>query len=156
MSVVHIIGAGAALLLGALVIVMPKGTTRHRVVGAGYVVSLLVVNVAALTIPRGAPGLGPFHVLAIISLATLTAGLAPMWVMRRTPSVLAFHAITMCFSYVGLVAAGLSQVAAELTPGSAALAVTGTSFVTFAVGAMLIFTRVPRILSQPRPRSRST
>ena len=153
-AVVHVGAALSCLALGAVVIACRKGTTRHRILGGSYAVVLLLVNIAALSIPRSGRGLGPFQILAIVSLATLVAGLVPMWVMRRTEGVVAVHAITMCFSYVGLVAAGLSQIAAERFPDQAAVAVTSVSVLTFAIGSWAIFVRVPRAITQlggPQP-----
>lgn len=143
---IHVDAAVAGLVLGALVIAMRKGTTRHRVAGGCYAVLLLVVNVAALAIPRSASGVGAFHVLAVFSLATLVAGFVPMWVRPRSEGIVAVHGITMCFSYAGLVAAGLSQAAAERFPEQAAAAVMITSAVTFAVASVAIFTRVPKAM----------
>jgi uncharacterized membrane protein len=145
---IHVGAAVAGLVLGAAVIAMRKGTARHRIAGGCYAALLLVVNVAALSLPRSVSGLGAFHVLAILSLATLAAGLVPMWVRPRTERIVAVHGITMCFSYAGLVAAGLSQAMAERFPGQAVAAVTVTSAVTFAVASIAIYTRVPRALAK--------
>jgi uncharacterized membrane protein len=46
----HFLVAVAALLVGAAVLLLPKGTHAHRVVGAVYVVALVLVNVAALSL----------------------------------------------------------------------------------------------------------
>jgi uncharacterized membrane protein len=143
----HVTAALVALVLGATVLSMRKGTTRHRVLGGCYAGVLLLSNVAALTVTRATGGFGPFHVLAIISLATLAAGLLPMWLRPRSPGVIAFHAITLAFSYVGLVAAGLSQVVAQLIPSHTGAGVFVTSVAIFCVGAVLIFNRVPRALA---------
>ena len=96
---VHVGAAVIALVLGAVVLAMRKGTTRHRIVGGCYAGALLMVNLGALTLSGGSGRFGPFQVLAIISLSTLLAGLVPMRLLPRTTGVIAAHGITMGFSY---------------------------------------------------------
>ena len=72
----HVTAALGALVVGGRRLRgCPKGTTRHRLMGAGYAVLLLAVNVAALSLYQGATRFSVFHVLALISLATLAVGL---------------------------------------------------------------------------------
>ena len=125
---------------------MRKGTTRHRIVGGCYAGALLMVNLGALTLSGGSGRFGPFQVLAIISLSTLLAGLVPMRLLPRTTGGIAAHGITMGFSYVGLVAAGLSQVAAQSFPHHTGMAVLAASLATFAVGAVAIFGSIDRAM----------
>lgn len=156
LGLVHLGAAMAALVLGLATIARPKGTPAHRMLGGAYAVLLLVVDIAALAIPRGDDGFGPFQVLAVISLVTLGVGIVPMWVLPRTEGVIAVHAITMSFSYVGLVGAGLSQAAAQAFPDSSAMAVVAASLATFAVGTLAIVARVPGAigaLSRSRPEA---
>lgn len=142
-GLLHAGAAVAALLLGLVTVARPKGTPRHRVLGGAYAVLLLVVDMAALAIPRDEAGLGPFQVLAVVSLVTVSVGIVPMWVLPRTEGVIAVHGITMSFSYVGLVAAGLSQAAAQALPDSSTVAVVAASLVTFVLGTLVIVARVP-------------
>lgn len=145
---VHVGAAVVALALGAVVFAMRKGTTRHRAVGACYAGTLLLSNAVALTVTRSTGDFGPFHVLAVVSLSTLAIGLVPMWVLPRSPRVIAVHGITMAFSYVGLVAAGLSQAVTHVIPDHSGAGVIATSVVTFAVGGTLIFGITPRSLAR--------
>ena len=146
--VVHVGAAVVALVLGAVVFAMRKGTIRHRAVGACYVGTLLLSNAVALTVTRSTGGFGPFHVLAIVSLCTLVVGLVPLWILPRGPRAIAVHGITMGFSYVGLVAAGLSQAVAQLVPAHSGVGVIATSALAFTVGAALIFSITPRSLGR--------
>ena len=144
--IVHVSAAIMALLLGASVLATPKGTTWHRRLGAAYATSLLLANIGALTMTGDSGQFGAFQLLAVLSLATLLVGLGLMRRRARTEQVIATHAIIMGFSYVGLVAAGLSQLAAHAAPDHRATAVLATSAGTFTLGAVAIFTTVPRAL----------
>jgi len=142
----HAALAVASLILGAMVIIQRKGGLRHRLLGYLYAGALLLVNLSALSVYEEASGLGPFHILALVSLATLSGGFIPAF--RRWPrdSWLEVHAYFMSWSYVGLVAAGAAQMATKhLGPG--VLQVAAPTALTVALGAVLIHSRVPRILS---------
>src|SRR4051794_7336443 len=66
-ATVHILAASSALPVGVAVLLLPKGTHTHRVVGTIYVLVLVLVNAAALSLHRE-DAFGVFHVLAVISL----------------------------------------------------------------------------------------
>ena len=73
----HVVAAVSALLAGAAVLLVPKGTHSHRVIGTVYVLALVVVNVAALSLHRENT-FGVFHALAVASVVTIAVGLAPL------------------------------------------------------------------------------
>jgi uncharacterized membrane protein len=77
MGFVHIALAVAALASGLAVALLPKGTRRHRLLGRVYVASMLGLNLTALAIYNLFGVFGPFHVAALISLATVAAGWVP-------------------------------------------------------------------------------
>jgi uncharacterized membrane protein len=83
----HVVAASSALVVGAAVLLLPKGTHTHRVIGTVYVLALVLVNVAALSLHRES-AFGVFHALAVVSLATLAVGLSPSFSARerRWPS----------------------------------------------------------------------
>jgi uncharacterized membrane protein len=87
----HVLAALAALVVGAAVLLVPKGTHAHRTIGIVYVLALVLVNVAALSLHRENT-FGVFHALAVASLVTIAVGVAPLLLGRRSPPVLATHA----------------------------------------------------------------
>ena len=98
----HVLAAVSALLAGAAVLLLPpKGTHAHRVIGTVYVLALGVVNVAALSLHRE-DTFGVFHALAVASLVTIAAGLSPLLLGKRSPPVIGTHAYFMTWSYAGL------------------------------------------------------
>ena len=77
LATTHILAALTALGAGATVLLFPKGTHRHRMIGKVYVLALVLVNVAALSLHREAV-FGVFHALAVASLITIAVGLTPL------------------------------------------------------------------------------
>ena len=146
----HVLAAFSALLVGAAVLLLPKGTHAHRVIGAVYVLALVLVDVAALSLHRD-DTFGVFHWLAVASLVTVAVGLSPVLLGRRSLPVIATHAYCMTWSYAGLVAAGCGQLAAAVAEdggGSVVPVVIGT---VLAISGALIFGRVPSTLDRMLP-----
>ena len=119
----HTVSAVAALVVGAAVLLTRKGTRRHRQLGWAYVVSMLLLNITALLIYRLFGRVGPFHVAAVFSLATVIAGvLAGIGARRARASrnavdrarALERHYQWMTWSYVGLAAAAVSEIATRV------------------------------------------
>ena len=143
----HVVAALSALVIGAAVLVLPKGTHTHRVVGTVYVVALVVVNVAALSLHRENT-FGVFHVLAVASLVTIAVGLSLLLLGKRSPPVVATHAYCMAWSYAGLVAAGCGQLAAAVDQTDGAWGVPVTIGAVLLISGVIIFGRVPSTLDR--------
>lgn len=152
-STIHIAVAITSLLLGAVVLLQKKGGKRHRTLGYLYSAALLLVNLSALSVYEESGGPGPFHILALISLATLGAGFVPAFLRKPKHAWSSLHAYFMSWSYVGLVAAGLAQMATKLSHLPGAVAVGLPSIVVVVAGALLIHSRVPEALVAVTSRS---
>ena len=140
---VHIASAVLALLLGVIVILQPKGTRRHVITGRLYGLSMLTVNGAALIGYFAHGHWGPFHTLAVISLATLAAGMIPFLLGPRAPGDVTRHGYFMAWSYVGLVAAGFSQLMTKTLAQDAWLSVALPSAIIVLIGGFIIHVRMP-------------
>jgi len=144
----HVVAALSALGAGAAVLLMPKGTQIHRVIGAVYVVALVLVNVAALALHRENT-FGVFHALAVVSLFTIAVGLTPFLLGKRSPPVVATHAYCMTWSYAGLVAAGCGQLAVAVGQDDIGSWVVPVAIATvLSISAIAIFGRVPSIVDR--------
>jgi uncharacterized membrane protein len=141
----HVVAALTALLVGAAVLLLPKGTHTHRVIGTVYVLALVVVNVAALSLHRENT-FGVFHALAVASLVTIGVGLSPLLFGRRSLPVIATHAYCMTWSYAGLVAAGCGQLVVAVGQGDGAWAVPVVIGTVLSLSGVVIFGRVPSSL----------
>ena len=141
----HTICSVSALVTGAAVLLRRKGTTGHRRLGWVYVGSMLGLNATAFLIYRLFGGFGPFHVAALLSLATVAGGMVPA--LRRRPGWLTRHYWWMTYSYVGLLAAAASEVVTRM-PGTAFWgAVFLASAAVVAIGAVLINRRASATLA---------
>lgn len=113
-GLVHFASALVALGAGAVVLARPKGTWSHRKIGWLYVAAMLTLNVTALMIYRLTGVFGPFHIAAVVSLATVTAGIVPVWRRRPAAKWLDQHYFFMAYSYLGLVAAAVAETATRV------------------------------------------
>ena len=144
----HVASAVAALIAGVAVLPLPKGTHIHRAIGTVYVLALVLVNVAALSLHRE-DTFGVFHALAVASLVTIAAGLSPLLLGRRSPMVIANHAYCMTWSYAGLVAAGCGQLGVAVGQDHLGAWVVPVVISTvLAISAVVIFGRVPSTLER--------
>jgi uncharacterized membrane protein len=132
----HFAAALAALALGLVVLIERKGTLTHRLIGCGYVTAMILLNVTALGVYRLTGHFGPFHALALVSLATVIAGVAVVW--RRRPNWLRRHYDFMAWSYVGLLAAACAESATRLPLLRAAIA-TGPQRIALGVAIAVLF-----------------
>ncbi len=103
----HLTSALLALALGGVIVIEHQGTFSHRLMGAGYGLAMLVVNASALGLYRLTGHFGPFHVLALVSLASVGRGVAA--VLRRRDGWLRNHCYGMAWSYVALLAAACAE-----------------------------------------------
>ena len=143
----HVLAALSALGAGAAVLLLPKGTQRHRVIGKVYVLALVLVNVAALSLHRE-DVFGVFHALAVASLITIAVGLSPLLLGKRSPMVIGTHAFCMTWSYAGLVAAGCGQLAVAVGEDLEAWVVPVVIGAVLCISGVAIFGRVPSILDR--------
>ena len=114
-------------------------------IGTVYVLALVLVNVAALSLHRE-NAFGVFHALAVASLVTIGVGLSPLLLGRRSPPVIATHAYCMTWSYAGLVAAGCGQLVVAVGDGHSAWVVPAVIGTVLSISGVVIFGRVPSTL----------
>jgi len=69
----HVIGAGLAVSLGALQLLLHKGGVRHRAVGYVWAISLLIAVISSFGIQEigGLYGFSPIHLLSVYTLIGL-------------------------------------------------------------------------------------
>jgi hypothetical protein len=151
---VHAVLGLVALVCGAAVLLKVKGTRTHRLIGGVYVAAMLCLNLTGLLIYDLYGHFGPFHVAALISLATVAAGYLALCLRWPRTSWMEVHAIFFCWSYAGLWAAFVSEVVVRVPGVAFNSGAIGGSVVAVIVGAILIHTRVPELAAQLR-RSRA-
>jgi uncharacterized membrane protein len=136
LGLTHTTLAGLAILFGGVVVANRKGTSRHKAFGWLYVVSMIGQNVTALLIYRLFGRFGPFHWLALVSLATVMLALAFV-LLRRPANWLALHGETMSWSFVGLLAAAVAEVSVRILSFPFGLTVLASSIAVTVVGGTI-------------------
>jgi len=123
-----------------------KGTVFHRWCGRTYLVSMLIVNISALSIYDLWGRFGPFHIAAIISLVSVLIGGFAAW--RRSPAHewKITHAYWMSWSYVGLLAAAVSESSTRYLNFDFGWSVGIATTAVVLVGATVINRRLPAML----------
>ena len=147
----HFASACAALLFGLIVLLEHKGTGSHRALGGAYVAAMVLLNLTALGVYRLTGQFGPFHALALVSLAVVNRGIAAA--IRRGPGWLVTHYYFMAWSYIGLLAAACTEVMARM-PLFRGLVGGGQRAVLFGLSIALLFAIVGMILL-PRLQARA-
>jgi uncharacterized membrane protein len=110
---IHTLFAIVAMISGGLVVLNTKGNLAHKKLGYIYVISMIAMNVTAL-FTQTLFVFGPFHFLAVFSLATIFFGMAWPLFSRRNSGWLYWHFQAMSWSYIGLWAAFISEIAVRL------------------------------------------
>ena len=141
----HFACALIALLLGPVIMLRPKGTAAHRWAGRVWALSMIVLNVSALSMYdlSGRPNI--FHGFAVVSLVTLGFALWGIRQYARTnePRSLRLHQHCMVWAYFGLFMAGIWQSAfhlarhGQLDIGFGTLSNLLGSFTAVAIGATI-------------------
>lgn len=104
----HAFNGVIALAAGLAIILLHKGTRTHKIAGRIYAGSMYILCLASSAIQDTTPffrGLGIFHVAALVSLGTLTAGLVPALYRKGFKDWYGMHYYFMLWSYVGLIMA---------------------------------------------------
>ena len=122
---IHLISSIAALTSGTFVLFNTKGTSLHKKLGYGYVISMVVLNVTAFVIYRLFGRFGPFHIAAII----------PALYLRHKKSWIIFHFTFMYWSVIGLYAAFVSEVIVRLPRAHFWWSIAGATAMVIAAGA---------------------
>lgn len=141
-----------AIGIGAVMLATRKGTRRHRLLGRVFLGCMLIVNVAALAIYNIDGGWTVFHWLAVASLALLAGGMIPLWLRRPQGNWMVLHSSLMTGAYIGLVTAGIAQVAGYLTAAQGSWGVWPAIVVVFAVGGMLSARYIPQTVENSAGR----
>lgn len=108
-GLVHFIASLFALLFGTLILILPKGTAKHKTIGKLYAVTMLVLLVTAFMLYNLFGTWGIFHWTAVISSLTLIAGLYPIFKKRPKHNYISLHYSFMYWSVMGVYGAFVSE-----------------------------------------------
>ena len=142
MGGMHMVAALAAILLGLVVILVPKGRAAHRLWGLAYAFSMLVTCATALLLYGMTGHFGLFHAFAVLCLVYVVMGVVQA-VLRRG-AWLRRHLTWMGWSYLGLLAAAATEASIRLpmfqhlTNGETFLLGGAISVVTVVIGWLMM------------------
>ena len=108
MLIFHTVTAVLALVAGFPIFFSTKGTRFHKRWGKIYVGAMLALCISSFWLTGTTPftqGFDVFHVMALVSLASVIAGVVPLFLRRRFAGWWEMHYFFMLYSYVGLVMA---------------------------------------------------
>ncbi len=109
-GLIHLISSVFALIFGTMVLLMTKGTKRHKQMGYFYVLSMAVLIITAFMIYRLFNGWGIFHYMTLVSLLALGFGMIPIWTKKPTNNWKYLHFSAMYWSVIGLYSAFASEI----------------------------------------------
>ena len=108
-GLIHFIAAIFALLLGTLVLILEKGTQKHKLIGKLYALTMLVVLTTAFMTYRLFGTWGIFHWTAVISSLTLICGLVPILTKKPAQHYISLHFSFIYWSVMGVYGAFVSE-----------------------------------------------
>lgn len=112
----HIGSALLALVLALVVLIAPKGTRFHKLMGYVFAIALLLVNGSAIFMYNLTGRFNLLHVFAVISLGSLIYGMIPA-ILRKQAHWLRRHISGMTGAALGVWGAGLAELTIRVLPG---------------------------------------
>ncbi|MGE0772896.1 MAG: DUF2306 domain-containing protein [Cyclobacteriaceae bacterium] len=134
MGQIHLLSAMGAMVAGTIVLTLTKGNRVHKTWGYVYVLMMTVLNGSAFFLYKLTGTWGPFHLAAIISLATISAAMVPVLSHRHSPQRIYRHMAFMYYSVVGLYAAFFAELFSRLWPAHFVIMVMAATAATLAIG----------------------
>lgn len=147
-GLIHLIFSIVSLAAGTCVLIMKKGTKRHKQVGYLYALSMVVMLVTAYMMYHLYGKFGIFHWAAVVSSITLFGGMIPILFRRPATSYMDLHWNFMFWSVFGLYGAFAAELLVRLpsiviedgTPNSIFYNLIGVAvFLTFGIGYFIFF-----------------
>ena len=113
-GLIHLLAALLDVVLGARILFMRKATRWHRRLGYVFVTAMLVTDITALTLFGLNGRFNLLHGFAIVSLVSLALGMYCVLARRPDPHWFDWHLNFMTWSYIGLIAALVSETATRI------------------------------------------
>lgn len=104
-GLIHFIVSMLSVVFGTAILLMEKGTKRHKQIGYAYVLSMLGVIITSFMMYRLFGKFGIFHVAALVSAITLSLGMIPAILRKPAKTWFSLHFGFMYWSVIGLYAA---------------------------------------------------
>ena len=152
---IHAVLAATSIAVGLIQLLRPKGGSIHRALGYAFVYAMLIADGMVMLLFQFT---GRFNILHIGAIANLLCIILAMVPVLRSPRPLNWkyqHYYFICWSYVGLVSGGATQLAVRTshlaTREQAWMVTAAATILVTAVGYVLINRYRPVSRSHPVP-----
>ena len=110
LEAMHTLTASFAILFGAVVVILSKGTYRHRLAGRGFVATILAMVLLSFPIREINEGsFSVFHLISIQTTCLVVAGVTALALRSRIEQWVVWHARFMLYALITLVVTGTAQ-----------------------------------------------
>ncbi len=141
---IHLLAATLSLLLGTLILAVPKEKSLHKPAGYAYLTSMALMIGTAFGIYRQYGGFGVFHVAALLTALTLLAGMLPIVWKKRVRHWLRWHYGFMYLSVLELYIALVAEFLVRVPGATFGWVATLSSAAVLVPGGILFFTRLAK------------
>jgi uncharacterized membrane protein len=112
---IHTALALLCIVVGAVQLLRPKRGAGHRARGYAYVYSILIADGAAMLLYRFTGAFNIFHVGALVNFVLVIVAIVPVLRTPRPAGWKHWHYYFIAWSYVGLIAAALTETVVRLS-----------------------------------------
>ncbi len=134
---IHTVLASLSIVVGAVQLLRPKRGAPHRARGYAYVYAILIADGAAMLLYRFTGAFNIFHLGAMVNFVFVIVAIVPVLRTPRPANWTLRHYNFIAWSYVGLIAAALTEVIVRLShPATRGMAWSLTAVVTVLVTAI--------------------
>lgn len=151
--IVHTLFSVTALVAGAYIFFIQKGTSLHKSLGYIYSTSMVALIVTSFWIFELWGGFGVYHAMSMVSFITLCIGLYFPLFRRDLEHWYVHHYIWMGYSYIGLVMAGGSHCFKYFSDYPSWLLMIAFWGLPYGIGSYLIFSNKKKITDNPYYKS---
>ena len=133
----HLIFATLAMVAGALVLFMRKGTPLHFRIGYVYTAAMAGMLVTSFMIYHLYQSFALFHWMAVVSSLTLLGGMVPVF-LKKPRNYVGLHIAFMYWSVVGLYMAFCAETAVRIPRTAVADGQVTATFYTIVAATMAV------------------
>ncbi len=152
---IHALLAATSIIVGLIQLLRPKGGSIHRALGYAFVYAMLIADGSAMLLFQFTGRFNMLHVGAIANMLCIILAIVPV---LRNPRPLNWkfqHYYFICWSYVGLLSGGATQLAMRTghlaTREQAWMVTAAATAIVTALGYVLINRYRPVSRSHPTP-----
>jgi uncharacterized membrane protein len=150
---IHTAAASVGIVTGATQVIRTTRGAFHRRLGYVYIGAMTIADLTVLGVYRFTGSFNFFHGLALFNLFSMAMALRPMLMKPRPFQWKINHYMWICWSYVGLLAAGVTEFLLRVPKVNWVTSTLVGSFGVMIVGGMIVMRLRPKPRLAPSPGS---